>query len=89
MFWSINHSTDVGVEQRMYLTNRERERVSQELREIIVRKIQLLAQGERWNHLVKHARNVPPQIKLCYTKLGKGRCEICALDRFGLQRRRK
>ena len=47
--------------------------MEQELKEKIVHKIQLLAQGERWNSLVKTVKGAPPDIKLCYTKLGKGR----------------
>ena len=50
-----------------------REKLDQDLKKIIVHKIQLLAQGERWNSLVRIVKGTPPEIKLYYTKLGKGR----------------
>ena len=61
----------------------DREKLDQDLKKIIVHKIQLLAQGERWNSLVRIVKGTPDDIKLYYTKLGKGRSGQPALLAIG------
>ncbi|XP_061181485.1 TPR and ankyrin repeat-containing protein 1-like [Saccostrea echinata] len=63
--WEVECTADV------WRTLRDK-KVQPEMKQRIIRKIQLLAKGEWRTHLCKELKNVPPTLKLFEVKLSKG-----------------